>query len=170
MKVNATVSDIINVLQQVEAKCGKDTPIIVNEIMGDLHPLFNIYLNNSEGNSEAQVLLEFDREDVHPTIDKKVNCFSDSGKFFVENQIQVTKVYKVSDDEFVFEPMGEHQFIEFAKGRIDDIDFTGINTWMENEWVERLEHLADNKQDITLDDALVICNALYYDVNVEEIY
>lgn len=170
MKVNATVSDLIKVLQQVEAKCGKDTPVIVNEIMGDLHPLFNIYLNNSEGNSEAHVLLEFDREDVHPTIDKKVNCFSDSGKFFVENQIQPTKVYKVSDEDYEFKPMGEHQFIEFAKGRINDIDFAGINTWLEDDIVERLEHLADNKDEVTLEDAITICNALYFDVDIEEIY
>ena len=66
--------------------------------------------------------------------------------------------------------MGEHQFIEFAKGRIDNIDFAGINTWAEDEWVKRLEYLADNKQDVTLEDAKVICNALYFDVVVEEIY
>ena len=88
----------------------------------------------------------------------------------LNNSVQVTKVYKVSDEDYEFKPMGEHQFIEFAKGRIDDIDFAGINTWAEDEWVERLEYLADNKQDVTVEDAKVICNALYFDVNVEEIY
>ena len=120
MKVNATVSDVINVLQQVEAKCGKDTPIFINEVSADIHPLMNICLDNDMGNSEAQVLLEFDREETK-LVKEKVNVFSQSGKFFVENQVQVTKVYKVSDEEYVFKPMGEHQFIEFAKGRINDI-------------------------------------------------
>ena len=96
--------------------------------------------------------------------------FSPKVLCLLNNSVQVAKVYKVSDEEYVFEPMGEHQFIEFAKGRISDIDFTGINTWMEDEWVERLEHLADNKDEVTLADAEVICNALYFDVVVEEIY
>lgn len=172
MKVNATVSDIINVLQQVEAKCGKDTPIIVNEIMGDLHPLFNIYLNNSEGNSEAQVLLEFDREDVHPTVDKKVNCFSDSGKFFVENQIQPTKVFIVTDDDtdVYFEPMGTEQFMQFCKSRLNDIDVSGVNTWAEDEWVNRLEEIIDNPNTMTLEEAKEVCNSLYFDVREIEVY
>lgn len=96
--------------------------------------------------------------------------FSSKVTQLLNNSVQVTKIYQVSDEDYEFKPMGEHQFIEFAKGRIDDIDFAGINTWAEDEWVERLEHLADNKDEVTLADAEVICNALYFDVIVEEIY
>ena len=57
-----TVENLIEILERVKEKCGKDTPVVINVCGGDMHPLNSICLDNSEGNNESMLLIEVDTQ------------------------------------------------------------------------------------------------------------